>query len=93
MQRPKLAKAITATALTWEELVLDYTELTTVVRSVQIAPAIIADPADDQVLECAVAANADWIVLRDKHLHSLGGHYHGIKIYRPAQAILLLDAL
>ncbi len=33
---------------------------------------IAADPADDRVLECAVAARADFIVSGDKHLLSLG---------------------
>ena len=34
---------------------------------------VVADPADDRVLECAVAAQADFIVSGDKHLLNLEG--------------------
>ncbi len=32
---------------------------------------VVADPSDDRVLECAVAARADFIVSGDKHLLNL----------------------
>jgi predicted nucleic acid-binding protein len=35
-------------------------------------PTVIRDPADDQVLACALAARADLIVSGDEHLLSLG---------------------
>lgn len=92
LTRSKFAKAIAATGLPCEELVLGYAELTTVVAPTQIAPTIEADPSDDQVLACALAAQADWIVSGDKHLHGLGGEYKGIKIIKPAEAIRLMAA-
>jgi predicted nucleic acid-binding protein len=49
---------------------LGYAELTTVVVPTQIGLTIMADPTDDTVLACALAANADWIVSGDRHLHS-----------------------
>jgi predicted nucleic acid-binding protein len=42
-----------------------------------------ADPADDRVLECAVAARADFIVSGDSHLLRLGS-FEGIAIVAPA---------
>lgn len=33
---------------------------------------VVADPSDDRVLECAVAAQADFILSGDKHLLTLG---------------------
>ncbi len=92
LARDKFAAAIAATGLPCEELVLGYAELTTVVVPTQIGLTIMADPTDDTVLACALAANADWIVSGDKHLHSLGGQYKGIVIVRPAEAVRLIAA-
>lgn len=44
------------------------------------------DPADDQVLACAVACNANWIVTGDAHLLRLGT-FQGIQILK-ATALL-----
>jgi putative PIN family toxin of toxin-antitoxin system len=87
LARTKFANALAATGLALEELVLGYAELVTMVRPDDIPPTIVADPADDQVLACALAANADMIVSGDKHLHSLGLQFRGISIFTPAQAL------
>lgn len=92
LARGKFDEAIAATGLPREELVLGYAELTTVVVPVRIAPTVMADPADDQVLACALAAQADVIVSGDKHLHGLGGQYNGILIIRPAEAATMIAA-
>lgn len=73
------------------ELVLGYAELATLVVPAAIPPTISADLSDDQVLACAVAANADGIVSGDKHLHGLGGQYNGIAIVRPAEAVRWIE--
>jgi uncharacterized protein len=45
---------------------------------------VISDPKDDKVLECAVAADAGWIVTGDRrHLLPIGS-YQGITILTPA---------
>lgn len=90
LTRSKFAKAIAATGLPSDELLLGYAELATVVVPAQISQTIKADPADDQVLACALAAHADWIVSGDKHLHGLGGEFHGIRIVMPAKAVQLI---
>jgi len=45
---------------------------------------VSAHPADDRVLECAVAAHADCIVSGDKHLLELG-RFGKIPILAPAE--------
>lgn len=92
LPRRKFVKAIAASGLSIEELVLGYAELATLVEPAQIAPTIAADSDDDQVLACALAAQADVIVSGDKHLHTLGGTYQGIRIIRPAEAVAMLEA-
>jgi putative PIN family toxin of toxin-antitoxin system len=86
----QFAKAIEASGLSIEALVLGYAELTTVVRPAAIAAAVAADPADDQVLACTVSAQADLIVSGDRHLLDLGGTYQGIRIATPAEAVQLI---
>lgn len=93
LPRRKFAKAIAASGLSIEELVLGYAELATVVTPAQIAPTIKADADDDQVLACALAVQADVIVSGDKDLHTLGGSYQGIRILRPAQAVAMMEAM
>jgi hypothetical protein len=44
------------------------------------------DPADDKVLECALAADADFIVSGDKHLLKLR-EFRGIPIITTKQAL------
>ncbi len=92
LARSKFARAIDAVALTHNELVFSYAELATMVLPAEIPPTIAADLSDDQVLACAVAALADIIVSGDKHLHSLGGSYEGIRIVFPTEAMRLLEA-
>jgi predicted nucleic acid-binding protein len=51
-----------------------------------VAPVIRADPDDDHVLACALAAKADLIVSGDSHLLNLKT-YQGIPIVGAAQAL------
>lgn len=52
--------------------------------------AVVSDPDDDVVLECAVLGNADLVVTGDKHLLNLRAH-EAITIVR-AQALLEIVA-
>lgn len=54
---------------------------------------IVNDPDDDHVLACAVAAQADLIVSGDKHLHSLGGQYQGVRIVSATVAVQMITGL
>lgn len=67
-------------------LVLGYAELASLVEPMPIPPTIIADPDDDHVLACALAAEAELIVSGDRHLLGLGV-YQNIEIITAAQAL------
>lgn len=86
LARRKFARHMAASTLTIEEIVLGYAELTTVVEPAEITPTITVDPDDDQVLACALAAQADLIVSRDDAVLNLK-HYHGIDIVLAAAAV------
>ncbi len=43
--------------------------------------AVLEDPDDDKIIECAVASKSNYIISGDKHLLRLG-EYEGIKIIR-----------
>ena len=58
--------------------------ITRLVQPTESIQAIEADPTDDRILECAVAAEAEVIVSGDTHLLSLGS-FRGIPIQRVAE--------
>lgn len=41
---------------------------------------IVGDLDDDQVLACAIAGKADYLVTYDPHFDCLGGEYQGIRV-------------
>lgn len=71
LQRAKFAKAISASGLPLDELVLGYAELATLVTPVPIPTTVPNDPDDDHVLACALAAEANLIVSGDNDLLKL----------------------
>ncbi|MBI3523917.1 MAG: putative toxin-antitoxin system toxin component, PIN family [Betaproteobacteria bacterium] len=83
----KLAKRIEQCQTTPPTLAVHYSALVILLSPIQVPRVIENDADDDQVLACAVAAQADLIVSGDKHLLSLGGQYQGISIVTPAQAV------
>lgn len=89
LRRAKFAKALAASGLSLDELVLGYAEVAQVVQPVSIARVVPADPDDDHVLACALAAQADLIVSGDSHLLGLK-EYRGIPIISPAEALTRL---
>jgi len=84
--RRKFEKKIDEASLSVDQLVNRYAKLAALVRPMAISPTIHADPDDDQVLACALAAHADLIVSGDRHLLSLDS-YGGIAIVTVAQAV------
>jgi len=91
LRREKFSKAIAASGLTLDALVLGYAELATPVTLVPIAPMILDDPDDDHMLACALAAQANLIVSGDHHLLDLKT-YQGIRIVTASEALQLLTA-
>ncbi len=51
---------------------------------------ILSDEADNRILECAIASNADFVVSGDKHLLNLRS-YENIKILKPAKMLELFE--
>jgi putative PIN family toxin of toxin-antitoxin system len=83
LKREKFAALLEAASVTAHELVLGYAALATVIEAGERGRVILADPDDDYVLACALAAQAEVIVSGDGHLLGLK-HYHGIRILNAA---------
>lgn len=86
LKRTKFSKFIAASGLGIEGLVLGYAELALLVEPLPIPPTILADPDDDHVLACALAAHAELIVSGDKHLLELKA-FQNIEIITAAQSL------
>lgn len=80
------ARKIAAAQLSIDQLVERYALLTAVVHPSIIAPTVLDDPDDDQVLACALAAKAELIVSGDRHLLDLN-EYRGVRVVRVAAAL------
>lgn len=52
--------------------------------------AVPDDPADDRVIECALAGSAAYVVIGDRHLLALQA-YEGVIMLSPAQFLVVLD--
>lgn len=61
-------------------LLTEIAEVTSPQARLDVIP---SDPTDNRILECALSANADYIVSGDKHLLSLK-NFNGIKIVSPS---------
>lgn len=59
------------------------------VRDARRPPQVTRDPSDDQVIACAVASSADFLVTGDDDMLVLGAH-EGIRILTPRQCLDLL---
>ena len=86
LQRPKFAQRLSLAGVGSRTLVMGYAALAYLVEPAVIEPVVIADPDDDAVLACAIAARAEAIVSGDKHLIDLA-EYDGIPILTAAQLL------
>jgi len=84
--RKKIVARLRMAQVTVDELVYGYTALATTIRAAKIEPVIKADPDDDIVLACAVAAKAEIIASGDSHLLDLK-EYEGIRILTVNQVL------
>ena len=89
LRRAKFSRAVTASGMTLDELVLGYSELATLVMSADITPTVLRDPDDDHVLACALAAEVEWIVSGDRDLLDIGT-FRGMPIVTAAQAVRIV---
>jgi putative PIN family toxin of toxin-antitoxin system len=79
LSRKQFATRLEAANVTVSELVLGYAALATVIETEAIAPVILVDPDDDDVLACALAAQSEVITSGDNHLLNLK-EYQQIRI-------------
>ena len=71
LTRPKFAKRLAMGHTRPEELADGFRRLATIVAPALIPPTVGDDPDDDQLLACALAANAEAIISGDRHLLAL----------------------
>ena len=83
---PKFTKRLVENGASVDLTIERYLAIATLATSATIQPTVLADPDDDHVLACALAAQADLIVSRDKKLLNLK-HYHRIPIVLAAEAL------
>jgi uncharacterized protein len=85
LSRDKFVKQLARRGLTVADVFDGYAALVTIVTPAVITLTITRDPADDQVLAAALAAQADVIVSGDAHLLDLKS-FLGISIINAAEA-------
>ncbi len=91
LNRPKfVARITTIVNLTAEELVADYAALAEIIAVRTVERVVPDDPDDDQVIACAVEAEASYIVSGDKDLLDLSS-YGSISILKAVQFVVLLS--
>lgn len=88
--REEFAKRIQAASLSAAALVADYAHLAKIVVPADISPTVAGDPDDDQVLACALAAQADLVVSGDNHLRNLKS-FQRIPIVAAVQAMAIIE--
>ena len=86
---PKFPKRIGQAATTPAALALRYSALVSLVSPLQVQRVVPNDADDDQVLACALAADAGLIVTRDKDLRTLDP-FRTIRILPAREALALI---
>lgn len=92
LARPHLASRLLKINASPENLLADIVRAFQVVRAQPLPQPVCRDPDDDEVLACALAAKADFVVSGDDDLLVLQAH-EGVAILSAAQAIMQLEQL
>ena len=86
LPRQKFAQRLAQKQLSISALIERYSALAEIVEPASLSGPVSPDPDDDVVLATALAAHADLIVSRDKHLRNLK-HFHRIPILNATDAL------
>lgn len=70
----KIAKIYQTEGLPRDQLIETVLKIAKFVKTTKKIKVVLAHPADDKVIECGLAAHADYIVSGDKHLLELTNH-------------------
>jgi len=87
---PKIESILTKAQLDPKIVLTSILESVTYVRAEEAVREVEEDPADNRVLECALSANADFVVSGDRHLLNLG-EYKGIKILKARKFLAIVN--
>jgi len=83
----ELTDVLTSKFETDPEMVREYVDsirhMATVVKPTETVSVVDRDPDDNKILECALAAQADYVITADKDLLKLK-RFRGIAIYHPS---------
>lgn len=90
LARPKFRR-IKNVNLTPEAIAAIFLEFATTIPQIPIIGIIQEDPADNLILACALASQAQFIITGDKHLLKLES-FQGIKIIRPREFLKRLSS-
>jgi putative toxin-antitoxin system toxin component, PIN family len=90
LNREKFAHQIKVRGFTVTDFFYGYIALASLITPADISPTIVRDPADDAVLACALAAQAELIISGDTDLLTLQ-EYQGIRIVDAATAMALIE--
>ena len=86
LPRQKFARRLTEKQLSIPALIERYSALAEIIEPASLSGPVSPDPDDDVVLATALAAHAELIVSRDKHLRNLK-HFHRIAILNATDAL------
>ena len=89
LNREKFSRLIEDLGLRIEELIKTILRIANLAEAKEKLEIITDDPKDNKILECTVAADADYIITGDRHLLELM-EFRGIKIVKARQFLELM---
>ena len=87
---PKIETILAEAQLDPKIVLSSIMESVTYIKTKEIVKEVKEDPTDNRVLECALSANALFIVSGDKHLLDLV-EYKGVKILKAREFLKIMD--
>jgi uncharacterized protein len=90
LNRPKFARKLQLAEITTAQLVRKYQDSVIMIEPGEIPSVVKSDPDDDQIIACAVAGHAHYVVTGDYDLLRLKCHL-GIPIVTAAEFMKLLS--